>query len=79
MKFYIYTISAAFLLMLSFKANAQQDPGFTQYMYNPLVINPGYTGSTGTLEAVLLHRSQWVGIEGAPETQSFTVHSPLRN
>lgn len=79
MKFNIYTIGAAFLLMLSFKANAQQDPGYTQYMYNPLVINPGYAGSTGTLEAVGIHRSQWVGIDGAPETQSFTIHSPLRN
>jgi len=79
MKFNIYAISVAFLAMFSISANAQQDPGYTQYMYNPLVINSGYTGSTGTLEAVLIHRSQWVGIEGAPETQSFTVHSPLAN
>lgn len=78
MKFNIYTIVAIFLI-LTLDGNAQQDPGYTQYMYNPLVINPGYTGSTGTLEAVLLHRSQWVGIEGAPETQSLTVHSPLAN
>lgn len=79
MKFNIYAISVAFLVMFSINGNAQQDPGYTQYMYNPLVINSGYTGSTGSLEAVLIHRSQWVGIDGAPETQSFTVHSPLSN
>jgi len=79
MKFNIYAISMAFFVMFSISGNAQQDPGYTQYMYNPLVINSGYTGSTGSLEAVLIHRSQWVGIEGAPETQSFTIHSPLAN
>ncbi|NMH27390.1 PorP/SprF family type IX secretion system membrane protein [Flavobacterium silvaticum] len=79
MKRNIYTISMAFFLALSIKGNAQQDPGYTQYMYNQLVINPAYAGSTGSLEAILLHRSQWVGIDGAPETQSLTVHSPLRN
>ncbi|MBC8644193.1 type IX secretion system membrane protein PorP/SprF [Flavobacterium lindanitolerans] len=80
MKITIYKISLVFLfILISIKANAQQDPGYTQYMYNPLTINPGYAGSTGTLEAVLLHRSQWVGIDGAPSTQAFTLHSPLTN
>ncbi|HLP65103.1 type IX secretion system membrane protein PorP/SprF [Flavobacterium sp.] len=58
---------------------AQQNPEYTQYMYNTMTVNPGYTGSTGSLEALLLHRSQWVGIDGAPTTQSFTIHSPLYN
>ncbi len=58
---------------------AQQNPEYTQYMYNTMVINPGYTGSVGTLEASLLHRSQWVNMDGAPTTQSFLVHSPLAN
>jgi type IX secretion system PorP/SprF family membrane protein len=44
-----------------------------------MAVNPAYAGSTGTLEATLLHRSQWVGISGAPETQSFSIHGPLRN
>lgn len=57
-------------------ANAQQEPQYTQYMYNTLTVNPGYTGSVGYLDAVLLHRTQWVGIDGAPTTQSFSVHSP---
>lgn len=42
-------------------------------------INPAYAGSTGALESILLHRSQWVGIDGAPRTQAFAVHAPLRN
>ena len=64
------------LLLLCISAVAQQDPQYTQYMYNTLVVNPGYTGSTGGIEANLLHRSQWIGINGAPQTQSFSIHSP---
>lgn len=65
--------------LFTFVANAQQDPQYTQYMYNTMTVNSAYAGSTGTLEATLLHRSQWVGIEGAPETQAFTIHAPLSN
>jgi len=65
------------LLLCSLFAYAQQEPQYTQYMYNTLTVNPGYTGSPGYLEATLQHRSQWVGIDGAPTTQAFTVHSPF--
>ena len=58
--------------------SAQQPPQYTQYMYNTAVLNPGYTGSKGILEATLLHRSQWVGIDGAPETQSLSVLGKLK-
>ncbi len=60
-------------------ANAQQEAQYTQYMYNTLTVNPGYTGTVGHLEGVLQHRSQWVGIDGAPRTQAFTLHSPVFN
>lgn len=73
---YIKKYSSSLLLLFTTYMAAQQDPQYTQYMYNTLVINPGYTGSTGGLEANLLHRSQWVGIDGAPRTQSFSIHSP---
>jgi len=56
---------------------AQQDPQFTQYMYNTLSVNPGYTGSRGHLAFVALHRSQWVGINGAPTTQTFSLDTPV--
>ncbi|MBL4709167.1 MAG: type IX secretion system membrane protein PorP/SprF [Flavobacteriales bacterium] len=58
---------------------AQQDPQFNQYFFNPLGINPAYAGSRGTLSAVAIHRSQWVGFEGAPSTESFSIHSPTRS
>jgi len=58
---------------------AQQDPQYTHYMYNTLSVNPAYAGQRETLSVVGLHRSQWVGIDGAPQTQSLGIHSPLRN
>lgn len=51
---------------------------FTKYVFNGLAFNPAYAGSKDHLTFNLLHRSQWVGLEGAPKTQSFSVHSPLR-
>ena len=67
------------LLLLSISSYCQQNPQYTQYMYNTMSINPGYTGSLGTLDAVLIYRDQWVGIEGAPVSQNLGIHSPLRN
>src|SRR6056297_315763 len=58
---------------------AQQDPQFTQYMYNTMSVNPAYAGSNGHLTALLLHRSQWVGVNGAPNTQVLAVDTPLEN
>src|SRR5690606_20033919 len=69
----------AFMLFAAVTLYAQQEPQYTQYMYNTLTVNPGYTGSVGYLDAVLQHRSQWVGIDGAPVTQAFSVHSPVYN
>jgi type IX secretion system PorP/SprF family membrane protein len=57
--------------------SAQQDPMFTQYMHNPVSINPAYAGSRGTLNAVLMNRQQWVGIDGAPTTMTFSINSPF--
>ena len=57
-------------------AHAQQDAIYSQYMFNPFAINPAYAGSRNSYSAVLLHRSQWVGLAGAPTTQSFAIHAP---
>ncbi|MCA0131619.1 PorP/SprF family type IX secretion system membrane protein [Winogradskyella alexanderae] len=67
-----------FLLGIS-ASFGQQLPQFTQYMFNTISINPAYAGSRETFSAVGLHRSQWVGLEGGPETQTLSFHSPLRN
>ena len=60
--------------------NAQQDPQFTQYMYNMSVVNPAYTtGDEGVLNMGVIHRSQWVGVTGAPNTTSLFFHTPISN
>ena len=56
---------------------AQQHAMYTQYMFNGLALNPAYAGSHGALSITALGRIQWVGIEGAPNTQTFTMHSPV--
>jgi len=58
---------------------AQQDAMYTQYMFNTLAINPAYAGSRNVLSATALYRSQWVGVEGAPETQTLSFDSPMKN
>ena len=57
--------------------HAQQDAQYTQYMYNTVSINPAYAGSRGHLSIAALHRSQWVGLDGAPKTQTLNLHTPL--
>lgn len=57
--------------------NAQQDPQYTQYMYNQAVINPAYAGSSEGVSLVSLYRNQWTGFEGAPKTLTFSGHSPI--
>jgi len=58
---------------------AQQDPMYTHYMYNTLMVNPAYAGSRDALTITALHRSQWTGFKGAPLTQTLTLHAPLSN
>ena len=58
---------------------AQQDPIYSQYMFNKLAVNPGYAGSRELLTADILYRYQWVNIDGAPKTISASLHSPLNN
>jgi type IX secretion system PorP/SprF family membrane protein len=58
---------------------AQQDAQFTQYMYNTININPAYAGSRGFMSLFALHRTQWVGLDGAPVTNSFSINTPISN
>lgn len=59
--------------------HGQQDPLFSQYMFNTLAFNPAYAGSADVMTMLALSRHQWVGFEGAPSTQTFVAHSPLKN
>ena len=56
---------------------AQQDAQFTQYMYNTINVNPAYAGSRGALSIFALHRTQWVGLDGAPVTNAVSINTPL--
>ncbi|MGF1638202.1 MAG: type IX secretion system membrane protein PorP/SprF [Cyclobacteriaceae bacterium] len=58
---------------------AQQEVMYSQYMLNPFVINPAYAGSHESASANLIARKQWAGMEGAPQSQFFSLHSPLKN
>lgn len=77
MKNIYFTLAFALLFMMG--ATAQQDPHYTQYMYNMSVVNPAYTGSKENVSLGALYRKQWVNIDGAPETATFFIHSPIGN
>jgi len=64
-------------LIVTLSAQAQQDPMFTHYMYNTIMVNPAYAGSRDALTITGINRNQWVGFDGAPITQTLTVHSPI--
>ncbi len=72
-------IAFVFLIAIINGAIAQQDAQYTQYMYNTMSVNPAYAGSRGQLSILGMYRSQWVGLDGSPETFTFNLHSPIRN
>jgi len=65
------------LSLVSLDGYGQQDPQYTQYMYNMNIVNPAYAGSRGTLSIGVLGRTQWVGLDGAPKTATFAIHAPV--
>jgi len=65
------------LVLSSLYSFAQQDSQYTQYMYNTVNINPAYAGSRDALSIFLLHRTQWVGLDGAPVTNNASLHTPI--
>jgi type IX secretion system PorP/SprF family membrane protein len=67
------------LVLLSISVWGQQEPQYTQYMFNPTVINPAYAGSTGYGSFFSMYRAQWVGLEGAPRTMNLGYHQPIEN
>ena len=79
MKNSIITLWLWMALAITQSAWSQSDPMFTQYMFNELYINPAYAGSREYLSATALVRQQWVGIDGAPSTQTLSAHKPILN
>ena len=75
----ITILLVVFTLLFTGLVQAQQDPHYTQYMYNQNILNPAYAGSRADLSIGLLGRTQWVGLEGAPDTQTLNVSGRLGN
>lgn len=67
------------LALATVPCKAQQDPMYSQYMFNTLAFNPAYAGSADVFTIMALSRHQWVGFEGAPATQTFALHTPLKS
>jgi len=67
------------ILTASLISSGQQDPMYTQYIFNMQTINPAYTGTWQTIGFLAISRLQWVGIEGHPSTQTFSLQSPFKS
>ena len=70
-------IAIAFLF--SFSAYGQYSSLQSQYMFNPIAMNPAATGSEEVMSLVGTFRAQWIGFPGAPTTEALTLHAPLKN
>lgn len=75
----IFLLTTLLIILGVHNANAQQDPQYTQYMYNMNVVNPAYAGSKEGLSLTALYRDQWAGMEGNPTTITFSGHAPVGN
>ncbi len=73
-----HSILVLVFLQACFYLQAQQDPQYSQYMFNQLVINPAYAGTRDAISTTMVMRYQWVGVSGAPNTQTFSIHSPIK-
>ncbi len=65
--------------LFSFSAYGQYSSLQSQYMFNPIAMNPAATGSEGVMSIVGTFRAQWIGFPGAPTTEALTAHAPLKN
>lgn len=74
-----YTTLLTALLLIGQVSHAQQEVMFTQYMFNGLALNPAYAGSHEVVSMTAIGRQQWGGLNGAPSTQTFSVHSPIKS
>lgn len=66
-------------MLVGLVSYSQQDAQYTQYMYNTINVNPAYAGSRGVMSIFALHRTQWVGLDGAPVTNALSVNAPIEN
>lgn len=74
---YLKRVLPIFVVLLINMVNAQQDPQYTQYMYNTMSVNPAYAGSNGHTVITVLGRTQWVGLDGAPDSQTLSYDTAI--
>jgi type IX secretion system PorP/SprF family membrane protein len=67
------------MVIAGLNVNGQQDPMYTQYMFNTQTINPAYAGTWESLSFMVLARQQWAGLSGAPKTYTISMQAPLKN
>lgn len=80
MKKIILKITLAAIVLISTKSLiGQQESQYSQYMFNMMSVNPAYTGTREALNALMLSRWQWVGLEGAPRSHTFALHTPIKD
>lgn len=65
------------ILMFSQNTRGQQEWGYSQYLFNLFDVNGAYAGNHEAISTALRYRKQWIGFDGAPETQTFSIHTPL--
>lgn len=75
----IKSLGILLIVAASLTSNAQQDPMYTQYMFNTQTINPAYAGTWQSMGFMVLARQQWAGFDGAPQTYTFSMQAPLKN
>jgi type IX secretion system PorP/SprF family membrane protein len=71
------TLTLVFLTLVTTTILAQQDPLYSQYMQNPLLVNPSYAGLNNRLNGMVGYRTQWTGLQGQPQTMNASVHTSL--
>ncbi len=73
-----YILIISLLVAISYNTFGQQDPLYTQYMFNIQAVNPAYAGTWESLGFTALSRNQWVGVDKAPQTNTFTIQAPTK-
>lgn len=75
---YINTLIFISIIFCSLHVMGQQKAMYSQYMFNGLALNPAYSSSDEALNITSVYRQQWVGLRGSPNTQTLSIHSPIK-
>ena len=79
MKIFYKTVLTLLIFTFSQFLSAQEEIQYTQYMYTPSLLNPAFVGMREEMNISIIHRSQWVGVNGAPISQSLVFDTPIND